>query len=282
MVLLDPDRDLLAERKAYNYAGRMMEQEFVAKWAPNSVDREAAMIAMISGETDSVGRTPDMKFVDILKRETSPAAIASVLQALAPQKKAGLRPYYREFLSQKDGSVRAAAIQAIAALPKSVEDLTGFRARINDREEFGVVTAALRALGRWDADGNIDVIRKAMGMDSRHEVIRLAAVNALDGASGEPALALAIHAVGQSMPRPVRRAGVDLLSRRFLDKPGATRTLVDLIKDEDPKVREATVFGLIQRKDINAVGALRALEQSASDQAIKAAAKRAADGLEGK
>ncbi len=282
MVLLDPDHDLLIERKPYNYAARPMEQEFVAKWAPSSVDREAAAIAMTSGEVGPVRGIPGAETMQILQRETSPAAIAGVLRALAPQKKAGLRPYYREYVKHKDGRVRVAAIQAIAVLPKIDEDLNALRAMINDREELGVISAALKAIGGWDADGNIDVIRKAIGMDSRHEAIRLAAVNALNDSSSEPALALVQHAAARAMPRSVRRSAVDLLSRKFLDKPHATQTMVDLVKDEDPRIREAAVSGLIFRNDIGAVEALRGLEQSAVDPAIKSGAKRAADGLEGK
>jgi hypothetical protein len=55
-----------------------------------------------------------------------------------------------------------------------------------------------------------------------------------------------------------------------------------LIKDDDPQIRERVVAALIARKDRSALTPLRAIEQSATDAAIRAAAKRAADGLDGR
>lgn len=281
-LLIDPDHDLLLERKPYDYTGKAIEQEAVARYAPNSIDREAALIALIDSSASTFKGPPGTMTMERLQRETSPACIANVLSAMAPKQLVGVRAGYREFLHHKDARVREAAIKAIGALPATEEDTVAVRTKVEETEQLRVINAALAALGGWDPDENLDVIRRGFKMDSRHDVIRIAAINALARAYGDTAAALALQAMEPQNSRPVRFAAVDLMRKAFPGRAKVTQGLVNLVRDEDPQVRNRAVNVLIARVDKSAIPDIRAIESSATDPAVRAAAKRATEGLQGR
>jgi aminopeptidase N len=276
-VLLDPGHDILMERRDRKW--QPGEREAVMRYAPCGLDRQAASLALLDGSPQDADV---MTVMEVVRNDADPALLAALLSRAGDLRKPFLRDAYRALIQHKDIGVRAAAIGALGKLPKEDTDAQALRALVNGREPFAVVTAALKTLQQWNADGNAEVFKRALAIESRHDEIRIAAMNALATVKGDEALALLVDSAKPDCPRSVRRTAVGLLGSNYTDKPRATETLVTLLKDDDPLVREAVFAALVARKDKAAVPALRALEKDARDEKTRAAAKDAADKLEGK
>jgi aminopeptidase N len=275
-VLLDPGHDILMERRPKRW--HPGEQEATLRFAPCALDRAAAATALLK----SLQRDSDLRAVmDTVRRDPAAWTVAQAVQAAGTRRRAALREMYRALLSHKDIAVRAAADEALGNLPKDPADTATLQALINDKEPFAVVTAALNALSNLDADANLDTFRRALAMDSRHEVIRTAALDAIARSKRPEAPALILENTAVSHPRPVRQHAVTLLGENYRQDHRVTPTLVTLLKDDDPKVRQSVFSALLARKDPSAVPALRALANTTTDAEERAAATGAADKLEG-
>ena len=274
-VILDPEHVLLIERKPKRWQpGEALEW---LKHAPCSLDRQAAALALLDP------RAPDSavsQVLDTVTADSSPALIASVLAQARGLGRPFLRPIFRKLVSHSDPGVRAAAITALGRIPADSADSAALRALVNPKQIFSVVTATLGTLGRWGADANLDLFERALKMESRHGVIRIAAIQALSNATSDRGLALLANSASPGNPRPVRRSAVETLGRSFQNRSPATQALVALIRDEDPQIRSRVFEALVSRKDRSALAALRALESGSSDTALRAQAKAAADSLE--
>jgi len=274
-VLLDPDHDILMERVERRWQSG--EREAILRHAPCSLDRQAAALSLLAYEPPD----DDVRAVlDVAKNDASAPLIAAVVDRVGNLKKPFARDTFRALMRHKDELVRAAAVGALGKLPKDDEDARALRALVNDKGPFSVVTAALGALAEWDADANLDVFRRAVAMDSRHEVLRMAALNALGRCKSDEALALVAEYTTAGRPRPVRRTAVELLGKNYQDRPRATEALVALLKDEDPQVRGRVFVALADRKDKTALPALRALETESTEESIRKSAKETADQIE--
>jgi aminopeptidase N len=235
-VLLDPDHDLLIERGDKNWvAGKVSS---VLRYAPSSIDRQAAVMALLSDEqgTESFISSEMDRVLD----ESSSPMIVAVLNKVAGIKKQGYRTFLRGFLKHKDSREQSAAIAAIAALPISDEDTTAFRSLITEKQPYSVVTACLRALGGWDADGNLETLRRALRIDSHREIVRTTALSALSNAKTESAVDLAIAYSKSGKARAVRKAAADALVKFSEWSTKAKEALRALAKDEDPQIRSWT------------------------------------------
>jgi aminopeptidase N len=239
-VLLDPDHDLLFERGDKGWvAGKFSS---VLRYAPSSIDRQAAALTLLQDEAGQESFWSSEK--EIVLHESSAPLIVAVLNRLAGLKKAEYRSYFRSFLKHKDSREQAAAIAAVGALEKNDEDTALFRAIVNEKQPYSIVKAGIRALGRWDADGNVPTFQRALGIDSHREVIRLAALSSLSNAKTEATVPLAIQCCKPGKPRAVRRAAVDVIKRFSEWSNLAKEALQTLTKDEDPQIRDAAGFAL--------------------------------------
>jgi aminopeptidase N len=293
-VLLDPQHDLLWERKAHTW--QPGEQEAILRSGLTWLDRRDAALSLLRGEPSE---EDVLKVMDIVKNDRSPMVIAAVLgqtggrrggrgpQASANAgntalKKDALRDLFRQFAKSPDEGVRAAAVASLAGLPKEDTDVALLRSLVNEKEQFSVVRAAINGLAAWDVEGNVDVFKRALAMDSRNETLRLTALNAIGRSTTDDSLTQVLNYTKARWPRSVRQAATFLLFNHFGGKAEATDTLVALLKDEDPQIVRAAVGALRQREDKTAVTALRTLATESKDSGLSEYAKSAADKLEGK
>lgn len=230
-VLLDPDHDLLMERRARTWPPG--EAESVMRDAPCSLDRQDAALSLLKPEA-SDSQTESV--LESALRDPSTALRVRVLGAAGDLRRGCLRERFRAALHGGNPEVRAAAMHALSGLPATPTETESARMLINDREPYVVVTAALAALAAWDPDGNMGTFRSALTLESRHEVIRAAAIEALGKAKGDPALALVAAWAGPSHPRFVRLAAVSALAMHK-DRLVAVHNLESLAKEEDPQIR---------------------------------------------
>lgn len=291
-ILLDPQHDLLWERKTHTW--QPGEQEAILRAGLTWLDRRDAALSLLSGEPSE---EEVMKVMDIVKNDRSPMVIAAVLGQSGSRrggrgprtttgntalKKDSLRDLFRQFAKSPDEEVRAAAVAALAGLPKEDADVAFLRSLVNEKEQFSVVRAAINGLSAWDVEGNVDVFKRALAMDSRFETIRTTALSAIGRSTTDDSLAQVLNYTKTRWPRSVRQAATFQLFNHFSGKTAATDTLVALLKDEDPQIVRAAVGALRQRDDKMAVAALRTLATESKDSGLSDYAKSAADKLEGK
>lgn len=274
-VLLDPGHDILMERAPVTRSRE--EQLAILAAAPCSLDREAAAKALLD---DASSSDQIQRVMTLVAADRSPALIANVLSTAGGLHREDLRPFFRKLLAHPDYEVRAAAARAISGLPRQDADEAALRSLTSDREMSPVVQAALFALSVWDPENNVDVFGRALNTPSRHDVLALAAEEALAHCKSAAACKLVEGAAAPGRSRPVRRNAAEILGRAFIDVPEATQTLLRLAADADPQVRSQAFSSLVDRRDRSAVPALRAMEKNAADPAVRSAAKDAADRLE--
>ncbi len=284
-VLIDPDHDLIKEIKL-NWAAS--ELPAILRYAPTSLDRVEAARQLVGSNSAPEESTVQL-LVEAVRAESSNEAAASLLDILGGLKledarKEALRPLFREQAASKDLTRRAAALQALGSLPRNPEDVARLRAAAgSDTEPYRVVQAALAGLGRLDAATNLDVFEHQIKAHSLHDQLTLAAVNALARANTEAAIPVLLEAASPTHPRFVRIRAIQALAGVAPGSAAAHAGLLGFLKEENsPGVQIAAAQTLKQRKDMEAVAALRALSTAAKQNDVREAAKEAADALEGK
>jgi len=274
-VLLDPGHDILMERAAVTRSAA--EQWAILSAAPCSLDREAAAKALLD---DNASQDQVSRVMTLVAADRSPALIAAVLSTAGALHREDLRPIFRRLLAHPDYEVRAAAARAMAGLSKQETDEAMLRSLTGEREMFPVVQAAVFALSLWDPEGNVDVFGRVLDTPSRHDVLALAAEEALAHCKSPAACKLVIAATAPGKSRAVRRSAAEILGRAFIGIPEGTQALLKLASDADPQIRSQAFNSLVDRRDRSAIPALRSLAKEASDPAVREAAKNAADRLQ--
>jgi aminopeptidase N len=241
-VLLDPDHDFLRQIPRQNWSAG--ELPHIVQYAPNGVDRTAALERMLAGNPSQENVKVAVAAIEADK-DRFPAF--GSLMPLANLKREDLRPLFRSQLSHPSIERQAEAVTALGMLLKTDDDVKTLRGLVNDTAPYAVVANAVRALGVWDANGNIDVIKKAIAMPSRREEVRGAALGALAKASPEQGIPLLTEAaMDPRNPASLREA--------------ALRAIGEL-RSDDPRLREALRAGM---KDHNWFTAYTAAQAAAN------------------
>jgi len=181
-VLLDPDHDFLREIRPLHWSAS--ELPTLLQYAPNCDDRARAMLlALQNRPTDAtIQLIADQLRAD---KKQCPAyraewyAPVPVITQLAKLARPELRSLWLEFLDHPDYFRRAAAVDALAALPPDPTTITRLRAMITPKEATLAVISAINALQKWDKTANADVFQRALSIDSQNDAIRKAAQKAL-------------------------------------------------------------------------------------------------------
>ncbi len=179
-VLLDPDHDFLREIPKQPWATEELIP--ILKYAPNAVDRQAAMNRLLDGTPSDAAI---QAIAEALRADNKQFAAFRSLERLGNLKRADLRPLLREQITHPGINRRTQGIRALARMPKDDADVQTLRGLVNDREPYAVVRAAVQTLRDWDAPGNRDIFRKATQVVPERDTTRLIAYDALAKADAD-------------------------------------------------------------------------------------------------
>jgi aminopeptidase N len=278
-VLIDPDHDLLKEltRKTFDPA----EAPAVLRYAPCHLDRRSALNLITSGETQNAATVKLL--TETLRTEPSDSVGAAILGTLGGLKQEDLRPLFRAEARSKMTARRIAAMNALAQLAAAKEDVALLRGvAMSDTETYTVVEAALNGLGKLDAAGNVDVFRHQVGVTSLNDRLASTAVAALSRAKTDAAVPVLLAATAPTRSPRVRSRAVDALSEIAPNDANVHASLLKLLTESTPALQVTVAHTLRDRKDKEAVPALRQLAKESTDSNVREAAGDAADTIEGK
>jgi len=282
-LLLDPDHDLL---KVMENHWADSELPVILQYAPSSLDRLDAARKLADGSS------PDEMKIRLLsaavRAETDDESAAGLIEIvsdlkLEAAKKETLRPLFRAQAQSKEPARRAAALSALGKLPRTPEDVALLRASaLSDTEPYRVVNAALTALGRLDAAANLDVFRHQVAARSARDQLAATVVDVLADAKLDAAAPVLVQALAPAHRRFVRTAAIDALTEIAPGSAAIHAALLEALKDSDSRIQARAIRALQQRKDKEAVAALRTLAANSKDKETRQAAQDAANALEGK
>lgn len=180
-VLLDPDHDFLHE--THNQPRETHQLLSIVKYAPNAVDREAALDELLATPpSDAVLQD----VVEVLRSDDGAYPVFRSLASLAALNRSDLRPFFSEQLAHPSIKRRTTAIRGLLGLPKDPDDEKLVRALVSEQQPYAVVRAAVFALTNWDPSGNRDLFTKAAeaasirGQDRRIGLIAQAGLRKAD------------------------------------------------------------------------------------------------------
>ena len=279
-VLIDPDHDLLKDltKKTFDTA----EAPTVLRYAPSHLERRTALTQLTAGDS-----TPDAAMVALLtsalRTEPGDSVGAAILTTLGGLKKEDLRPLFRAEARSKMGGRRLAAMNALALLPATKDDVALLHtAAISDTEPYSVVETALDGLSKLDAAGSLDAFRHQVGMTSLNDRLANSVVTDLSRNKTDAYASVFLAATTPTHAMRVRTKAVDALAETALNDAAVHTSLLKLLAENKPVLQIAVAHALRDRKDKEAVPALRKLAKESVDKDAREAATDAADTLEGK
>jgi len=280
-VLIDPDHDLLRELRDVTWTDDQIPA--ILQYAPNSQDRRFALGRIKAGP----GLTDDQivqLLVDSLKTEYNDRNASTILNRLGEAHKESLRPLFREQLRSKLNNRRPAALDALAKLPPTAEDLALIHnIALSDTEPYAVVETALTALARLNLTGNLDVYRHQLASKSLRDRLGLRSVSLLSDSKDDGATTALIGATASSYTRRVRTEALSSLESKPADSAPIHAALMKIIQSDDlPAVQITAVRVLGSRKDAAAVDALKALGAKTKETTVRDAVKNAVEAIEAK
>ena len=279
-VLIDPDHDLLKDltNKTFDAA----EAPTVLRYAPCHVDRRTALRQLVSS-----GETPDAAtrklLTDTLRTEPSESVGAAIVTALGDLRQENLRPLFREEVRSKLTGRRLAAMSALTKLPAAREDVALLHtAAMSDTEFYSVVEAALNGLGKLDPVGSMDAFKHQIGVASLGDRLAITVLNVLNQNKSDASVPVLLAATMPTHSMRVRTKAVDALAETALTDATVHVSLLKLMAENKPALQVSVAHALRDRKDKEAVPALRKLAQGSADNNVREAALEAADTIEGK
>jgi len=277
-LLVDPDHDLLKDMPDLHWADS--ELPAILLHAPSVLDRDQAADQIASSNLD------DRKIqllVTALHLETGEVGGAHLMRLLGNAKKDSLRSVFRAEAHSGQVERRAAALEALGKLPAEEGDAYLLEnAAMSDTEPYVVVQAALGGLNAQGVAGHLAVFRHLVEEPSLHDQLAGAAVNDLAESKLDAAAPALVEATGSSHAYGVRLAAIGALGQIAPDNADVHTTLMTILQDNaEPRMQEAAIQALKDRKDKEAVPALRQLATTSKDQDVQSAAKSAADDLGG-
>jgi aminopeptidase N len=256
-VLLDPDHDFLRQIPKQNWSAAELPQ--IVQYAPDAVDRTQAMQTMLASNPSE----ENVKIaVAVIQADKDRFPAIGSIMPLANLKREDLRPLFRSQLNHPSASRQAEAVAALGMLPKTDEDTTALRALVNDTAPYAVVANAVRILGVWDANGNIDVIKKAAAMPSRFDTVRNAALVALAKASPEQGIPLLVDAARNAGSTEVQQAALRAIGHLHSDDPRLHEALRTALKSSNSYIAFLAAQAAVDRGDKTLLPDLRDLQRS--------------------
>jgi hypothetical protein len=165
--LLDPDHDMLREIPALPW--QQSELLPIFQFAPSCLEREEAFRRLVRTELDEA-TIRLMAKVFAADNDLNPAF--ANLTTFGELARPELRLFWLDQLNHPNFQREAQAVAALGLLPADPGTTAKLRALINGKAPIPVVIAALRDLAKWDAKGNIDVIKQAESIPSKGDRIK--------------------------------------------------------------------------------------------------------------
>ena len=279
-VLIDPDHDLLKDLTKATFDAA--EAPTILRYAPSHLDRRTALRQLVSSET-----TPDAATLKLLKEalraESSDSVGTAILTTLGALKQEDLRPLFREEIRSKLTGRRLAAMNALTLLPATKEDIALLHAAaMSDTEPYVVVEAALNGLGTLDPTGSLDAFRHQVGMKSLRDRLANRVLTVLSQNKSDASAPVLLAATLPTHSLQVRAKAVDALAETALNDATVNPALLKLLAENKPTLQIGVAHALRDRKDKEAVPALRKLAQDSADKDVREAALDAANTIEGK
>ncbi len=279
-VLIDPDHDLLKDLTKRTFDAS--EAPTVLRYAPSHLDRRAALAELVPS-----GSTPDAATVTLLttalRTEPGDSVGATILTMLGSLKQENLRVLFRGEARSKMGGRRLAAMNALALLPATKDDVALLHtAAISDTETYTVVEAALNDLSKLDATSSLDAFQHQAGATSLNDRLANTVVTVLSRTKSDAFAPVYLAATAPVHTMRVRTKAVDALAETALNDATVHTGLLKLLAENKPVLQVAVAHALRDRKDKEAVPALRKLAQDSADKEVREAAANAADTLTGK
>jgi aminopeptidase N len=263
-VLIDPDHDLLKELK---FKRADSELPAVLRYAPDVVDRRDAAIKLADGPlNDATVRL----FSETAADEKDDEQAALLVGSLAGTRREDLRSLYVSQAKSSQPARKAAALSALGELSKSDEAIAVLRAAaLSDKDEYRVVQAAMRSLGKLDCAGNLEVYRHQIAQHSLHDMLATTVVSVLGTAKVDASAPILLEATKPPHTRFVRTSAVEALAGLAAGDGTVNAALVALLKQEETDLQTAAARALRDRKDTAAIPDLQALAASTKDAGVK-------------
>lgn len=212
-VVFDPDHDFMREIPKQPWAGP--ELASVLKFAPNSIDKVAAMQKLLTSKPSD----DDVQaVVDFLKSDQGQFPAIESTRALGDLKLEKLRSFFEAELSHESYFRRTDAAHALGQLASDPAENQRFRGLVDDKQPYSVVEEAIRSLGKLDYAGSKDLI-ETQAKTAKKFRIRGAALLAMADNNAPGAADLIFAAAADGNPDDVRIAGLQALTKLKGDDP---------------------------------------------------------------
>jgi aminopeptidase N len=280
-VLIDPEHDLLMETKTAGPADSELAAQL--RYAPSYQERLRAARRLVAGDKEKDPAALQMLAND-LTTETSDIAAAGILNLLAAAKQDSMRPLFRAQAASRQPGRRAAALSALAALPKNPADIALLRqVAASDTEPYTLVETALRGLAAEDLAGNVDVFRHQIDSHSVRDRLAIAVVGLLADAKVEAGVPVLLKAAEPDRSATLRRNAIRAIGTLAPNSPEVHAALLAALKSEGQTfVQSAAIDELKARKDAAALDALRDTAANAKDSYVRSSAGDAVTQLSSK
>lgn len=240
-VVLDPERDVLAEVRVTQPATAWVAQ---LRYAAGVASRIQAARALVAFKED-----PALLIAlrNALEREAVPGVRAEIVRTLGslPPSAAGARALVDAY-DDAAPAVREAVLTALGTF-KELPEAAALATRAAEAEtSYRVQAAAVRTLARLGAPGALDIARAALVTPSHREVVRQAAFDALAHLDlpAREALETGRTYSRADQPTEVRTAALRYLGTLAPTEARAREYLVDRLGDPLLQVRRAAALAL--------------------------------------
>lgn len=266
-VLLDPEHDLLMETRTEESKGDALVAEL--KYAPSYQDRLRAVQKVTFANAGDVTALLAAQ----VTADPSEEVGAAMLNILADRKVEKLRTLYRDQLKSKQIRRRAAAINALAQLPKQEVDLESVKViAASTVEPYAVVEPALRAVVRQDPEGSVAILQRQVEDERLSRVV----IESIGSAKLEAGVPVLLKAIAQARTPQARRTAIRALGTLAPNDAAVTAALIGVMKtDSDPATQTLAIDTLKERKAVAALDALKAFAAETADSDLRQSANEA-------
>jgi aminopeptidase N len=269
VVLLDP-RDILLKRATYH--------QDAAQWiwqlehAPSALNREEAAWRLSAFSTDAT-------VAGLSKAGTGDAFYGVRVEAagsLGRIHTEATRTALMKMLADNNVEARAAAANALGAVPKSAELIDKLLEMARTDASFTVRRAALMGAMRLKPEHALDVLKPFLTMDSPHAEMQAAGISAIQLLGDESAVATLLE-FSQSHEDRIRQAAYSALAVMGKNNKAVTNRLLEALEYEQD--RPAAILCMRLRGETAALPLLDRIAGSDALPSVVRSARSAAEAI---